>query len=54
MKAAAAGTKFSYQGAWSEVDFDANGDVGSGTFDVYKVINGQPVTDPKAQVHYKG
>jgi branched-chain amino acid transport system substrate-binding protein len=54
VKAAAAGTKFSYQGAWSETDFDENGDVGAGTFDVYKVIDGKPVTDPKAQVHYKG
>jgi len=54
VKAAAAGTKFSYQGAWSETDFDENGDVGAGTFDVYKVIDGKPVTDPKAQVKYKG
>ena len=54
VKAAAAGTKFSYQGAWSETDFDENGDVGAGTFDVYTVIGGKPVTDPKAQVKYKG
>lgn len=52
VKAVAAGKKIAYKGAWSEVDFDSTGAPGSGTFEIYHVVNGIPV-DTHANVLYK-
>jgi len=37
---AAAGSPIAYQGAWAEVNFDANGDPGAGVYDVWQVTGG--------------
>lgn len=50
--AVAAGHKIAYKGAWSEVDFDATGAPGSGTFEIYHIVGGVPV-DTHSNVFYK-
>ena len=39
-----AGTDFDYDGASGKIDFDENGDVTSGTYEIWKIENSEFVT----------
>jgi len=52
VKDAAAGNKITYQGVWGQMNFDKNGDPAGGIFDMFTVVNGKPVIDPKDQISF--
>jgi hypothetical protein len=54
VKAIATGKAASYVGAWSEVDFDKQGDPGLAVYDLFTVNSGEPVIMPEDKFTVQG
>ena len=52
VKDLAAGKKITYQGVWGQMNFDAAGDPAGGVFDMFSIVDGKPVIDPKDRITF--